>query len=335
MYIGTSAGALNLSAYISREEGFAHDFITQYTTQHEFFNLFQYVKNRQYMDVDWAFERAGINAVEDGYLANAKQQLKHRFAYVCATNSRTLEPHYFSMFEDNWLQILKASCAVPLLFPSSIKIGEEHYVDGAVSAAIPVREAFNRGADIIVVLRTEPVLNSQPYMMFERLEQRFPAQISRFKLEAKFDQFSEFQRQLLKRLQEFRLRYGPDVEPFIERCKQMFPEHLHLNGGRWFLGGEFIYRLQSLSENKLTADMVDMLSKHYYTYQNSIEFLNQPPSRIELIQISPSDALLSNSLLSKPQDLEHDYQAGVNAGKIFLSQYADLFNEISTVPSSN
>ncbi len=31
------------------------------------------------------------------------------------------------------------------------------WVDGGVSAAIPVKEAWRRGADLVVVIRTEPL----------------------------------------------------------------------------------------------------------------------------------------------------------------------------------
>ncbi len=334
LYIGTSAGALNLCAYILRNEGFAQEFIARYTTNKKFFNLLQYVKNKQGMDLDWAFDAAGITDATHGYSEKAQATLKNRFAYASATNSRTLESHFFRLFEENWLEVLKASCAVPFLSPSKIKIKKDHYIDGGVSAAIPVREAFNRGADVIVVLRTEPALPPQSASFFSGFESPLSPAFSRFNIDTHLDKLSAFQRQLSQRFQDLNVRYANNASRLDwGRFKKMFPDGFYQNAWSGFVGGEFLYRLQMPLEQRLSADMFEMISKHLETYQNAIDFMAQPPARIALFQISPPQYLLSHPLLSKPHHLDQDYQSGILAGKLFLAEYADVLNEISTSPS--
>ena len=52
--------------------------------------------------------------------------------------------------------MLKASCALPVLYRSPIPFESETLVDGGVADAIPVEEAWRRGARKIMVLRSQP-----------------------------------------------------------------------------------------------------------------------------------------------------------------------------------
>ncbi|WP_281544441.1 patatin-like phospholipase family protein [Grimontia sp. SpTr1] len=339
IYIGTSAGALNLASYITRQRGFGHHFITQYTTHDRFFNLMKYVRRQQFMDLDWALEMASPSHPEGLRLENALITLSNRSAYACATNTHTLEPQFFRMFEDNWLDVMKATCAIPMLYPSAVGIKDQFFVDGGVTGAIPAREAFNRGADIIVVIRTEPVAEDKSPMssafaenLRGRMEKRLPEYLARLNIEDRMEKLSEFHDQLSHRLEEIRERYREKTpEPIWHRLKDMMPKHKSQNGGRWLFGGDAIYRLHALSGQKLNADMLEMLTRHFQTYQEAIEFMSHPPVRTELIQLAPKQPLSSSALLSKPFQLEHDYQDGLEAGRHFVDQYAAAFNDVSSV----
>lgn len=341
LYIGTSAGALNISSYITRQHGFGHHFITQYTTSDRFFNLMKYVRRQQFMDLDWALEMAGSGCPEGLDVEKARETLLNRTAYACATNSHTLEPHYFRMFGENWLGVLKATCAIPMLYPSAVELANQHYVDGGVTGAIPAREAFNRGADIIIVIRTEPVVQDKVPMtstlaenLRGRMEKRLPEYLARLNLEDRLDKLADFHHQLSQRLEEIRLRYrekSPD--PLWQKLRDIVPGQKQKNGGRWLFGGDSIYRLHALSGQKLSADMLEMLTRHFQTYQEAVEFMSHPPLRTELIQLAPRQPLLSSALLSKPFQLEHDYQDGIEAGRRFMDEHAAMLNDVSTVKS--
>ncbi|MDD1793073.1 DUF6363 domain-containing protein [Enterovibrio sp. ZSDZ42] len=339
MYIGTSAGALNISSYLTRQRGFGRRFITEYTTQDRFFNLLKYVRRQQFMDLDWALEIMGPTHSLGLDIEKAKNVLVNRHAYACATNTQTLEPDYFRLFENDWMDVLTATCAIPMLYPNSVKLGDQYYVDGGVSSAIPAREAFNRGADVIVVIRTEPVVQDKSHISSTiienirgRVETRLPEYLARLNMDDRFERLSEFHQQLSQRLEEVKQRYKENTpEPLWEKIKEMMPKTTHRNGGRWLYGGDTIYRLHAMSGQKLSSDVLEMMTKHFHSYQDAIQFMSHPPHRAELIQISPSEPLLSSPLLSKPYQLEHDYQDGLVAGRRFIDEYAAVLNDVSSV----
>lgn len=339
LYFGTSAGALNISSYISRQQGFAHNFITHYTTQERFFNLFKYIRHKKFMDLEWAFDASGVVHPAISGLDIALKTLEHRNAYACATNMRTLKAQYFPMFKENWLQVLKASCAIPLLYPSAVNIDNQFYVDGGVTGAIPAKEAFDRGADIIIVIRTEPAISSQETVKSERieafcaqLEKHLPSYLSRLKMEGYLDKLSEFHRLLARRLDNIQSHYADhSTEKFWGNFKSLLHDHFRLKDGHWLFGGDSLYRLQVLSGAKINADMLEMLTRHYQNYHETLEFLRHPPRRAQVLQIAPNRYLSSNTLLSKPQHLDQDYQYGLDIGKQFMSEHAEYLSAVSSI----
>ncbi|MGL5335474.1 MAG: patatin-like phospholipase family protein [Enterovibrio sp.] len=331
LYIGTSAGALNLATYIAKEHGFAQQFITEYTTDPRFFNLLKYIRRQQTMDLHWAMQQAKLGNSEVFDLDFARRHMHDREAFACATNKQNLQAEYLPMFDDDWQEVLMASSAVPFLYNQTVNLREKELIDGGVSAAIPVKEAFQRGADIIVVIRTEPVTMSQQPLTsawIENLrlsiEQRLPNYLHRFQLDANLNSLSGFHKQLSQKLRNF---YTENIwEPF----KDKIPFDMLQNGGRWLFGGDAIYRLQALSGYQLSSDMIDLLLCHLQTYQKSLNFLASPPTRLQLIQLYPAKALQSKALLSRPAQLMHDYNQGLKVGAAFLEHFASPLEEIST-----
>ena len=56
LYLGTSAGAQNLSAYICNQPGYARKVIMRYTTKREFFDPLRFVRGGNLIDLDWLVE---------------------------------------------------------------------------------------------------------------------------------------------------------------------------------------------------------------------------------------------------------------------------------------
>ena len=57
------------------------------------------------------------------------------------------------MSERRLLDILNASCALPMIFPT-VEIDGLHYADGCITDPIPFDRAFDRGCDKVVVVST-------------------------------------------------------------------------------------------------------------------------------------------------------------------------------------
>ncbi|MDX2319343.1 MAG: patatin family protein [Moritella sp.] len=155
LLIGTSAGAQNLSSYMTRQSGHAKRSIMQLSKHPEFFNMKRPLSGRNTVDLDWYFDR--VNDPEYQLNMNCAQaQLKNRQLLFSATNINGFCPTFLEPTADNWLTMLKASSALPYLYKKGVAIGDGHYVDGGVALPIPIQEAYHRGAKKIIVLRTVP-----------------------------------------------------------------------------------------------------------------------------------------------------------------------------------
>ena len=161
LLIGTSAGAQNLSSYITQQKGFAHRSITEFTRSAKFFSLSRPLKGQSTVDLDWYFDQVGIESADNSAthqldLQQGLAQLEHRQLLISTTNSSNYQASFFNPKKENWLTLLKASSALPLLYREGVKINDDFQVDGGLSAPLPVEEAYKRGARKIVVLRTLP-----------------------------------------------------------------------------------------------------------------------------------------------------------------------------------
>lgn len=159
LMIGTSAGAQNLSAFICGQPGYARRVITRYTTTANFFNPLRFVRGGHLIDLDWLVDITSQQLPLA--MDQAEQHLREgREFLMCACRSDDFEPTYISPTRDSWLSAIKASSAIPGLYRQGVDLDGVSYQDGGISDAIPVEEAYRRGADTIVVIRTVP---SQAY----------------------------------------------------------------------------------------------------------------------------------------------------------------------------
>ncbi|MGO3495735.1 MAG: patatin-like phospholipase family protein [Hafnia alvei] len=155
LYLGTSAGAQNLSAFVCSQPGYARRVITRYTTSIDFFNPLRFVRGGHLIDLDWLIEATANDLplamdYAEQHLVDGRQLL------MCASRTEDFAPTYFPAQRKNWLDVIKASSAIPGFYRWGVELDGVSYQDGGISDAIPVREAHRRGADTIVVIRTVP-----------------------------------------------------------------------------------------------------------------------------------------------------------------------------------
>ena len=244
LLLGTSAGAQNLSAYICGQAGYARRVITRYTTSKLFFNPLRFVRGGHLIDLDWLVETTA-KEFPLAITAGEKMFAEGREFYMCACRSDDFTPGYFAPTAANWLEIIKASSAIPGMYRPGVNLDGISYLDGGVSDAIPVREAARRGAETIVVIRTvPPQMNYMP--------------------------------QWLKRA-----------------------EH-------W------------LSDGALKP-LVNILQLHEESYHQTQEFINNPPGKLNIIEIFPPRVLASRALGSRIASLNQDYHLGRRSGRYFLA----------------
>lgn len=169
LYLGSSAGAQNLSAYVCNQPGYARKVITRYTTSREFFDPMRFVRGGNLIDLDWL-----VDAIEQqmplamDYAAGQFNRGKQ--FYMCACRGDDYTPGYFSPTSQNWLDLIRASSAIPGFYRTGVKLNGVTYLDGGVSDAVPVQEAAKRGAKTIVVIRTVPSQMYYTPQWFKRME---------------------------------------------------------------------------------------------------------------------------------------------------------------------
>jgi len=169
LYLGTSAGAQNLSAYVCHQPGYARKVIMRYTTSREFFDPLRFVRGGNLIDLDWLLEATASQMPLAMDTASRLFDTGKAF-WMCACRGDDYSASYFSPQKENWLDILRASSAIPGFYRTGAALDGIAYLDGGVSDAIPVQEAARRGAQTIVVIRTVPSQMYYTPQWFKRME---------------------------------------------------------------------------------------------------------------------------------------------------------------------
>lgn len=205
--IGVSAGIANACAYCSNQPGrtltigqkYIHD--KRYMGKRYLLNR----KNKSYFNLKFVFDDIPNELVPFDYKA-FKEFNGNCIAGV--TNIETGDEEYIevSRFDRQW-QILRATCALPLLFPP-IKIGDNYYMDGGIAEAVPLKKALADGCDkCIVVLTREKGYRKAPEKAL-KLAAR------------KYSKYPNFSKKLLERTENY--NSGRDYIEQLEREGKIF-----------------------------------------------------------------------------------------------------------------
>ncbi len=314
-FYGTSAGALNLCPYLCRQHGMGKAFITELTTSPNFFNLFQYIRNQHYLGLEWALERIQDFPYKMDFDLGRKT-LGNRKAFAAVTNVETLSDQYLPLFGESWFSTMLATCAIPKLYPGPVGVNGEKFVDGGVSASIPVQEAWRQNARNIIVIRTEP---------FCEREARVQSEIGSSPVQWYRESINSVQQTWQLKVSQWKSDWATFFQQKINTAHQSkLAGQVLLNGGRWLFGADNLYRLSHLIGENFDSGLADMLMIHYQTFELTQAFLSTPPDDTFILQIAPKEGLRSSSLLSDPRALEHDYQLGLQAGYNFVQLYNQL-----------
>ncbi|ALB61549.1 hypothetical protein AFK62_03100 [Cronobacter condimenti 1330] len=248
-FLGTSAGAQNLSAYVCNQPGYARRVITRFTTSRDFFDPVRFVRGGNLIDLDWLTEATSARMpLETG---NALRLFDAGKAfYMCACRRDDYSPAYFAPQEKDWLDIIRASSAIPGFYRPGVDLNGVNYFDGGVSDAIPVQEAARLGATTLVVIRTVPSQMYYTPQWFKRME-------------------------------------------------------------RW------------LTDSSLQP-LLNLVQHHETTYRAIQEFIENPPGKLRIFEISPPRALTSMALGSRHPALMQDYRLGRLCGRYFLATVGKL-----------
>jgi predicted patatin/cPLA2 family phospholipase len=173
LFIGTSAGSQNITSFLSHQKGYAKRAIGGLSRRKRFFQLSRGLAGGNVVDLDWYFDKTTEGKFALDFTA-ATKSLGQRELFITTTNSRNRQGYFLrpNGNSDHWRQLLKASSALPFLYKQGVKLTPrltnrsancgiiddypqaDVYLDGGLSAPLPVSEAYRRGARKIVVIRT-------------------------------------------------------------------------------------------------------------------------------------------------------------------------------------
>ncbi|CAH0526516.1 patatin-like phospholipase family protein [Vibrio hippocampi] len=333
LYIGTSAGALNVSSFVTKQQGLGLDFVMNYTTRERFFDVSKFINKQQPMDLDWAFEF--VNTGEFPLdIARGKHNLgQDKVALACITDVEELKDYYYPIFSDNWFDVLKATCAIPMLYYHDIEFDGKKWIDGGVSASIPVEESYRRGFHNMVVISTIPEGKvNKPTLMRDsldkwksELDQGLETYIQQLKASGTSEKLREFQKHFSQKLLELKADYARLTGPHLEMYREQYNKRDKLKLPEWLHSNEKLQQLMEMqnsrSENKRSeTSHLDMLVSHYANHSQIEQFLASPPEEVNLWHIQPEHELASKGLLSHKDQILEDYEHGTAMAAKFLQK---------------
>ncbi|HDQ03029.1 MAG TPA: patatin family protein [Deltaproteobacteria bacterium] len=188
LYIGVSAGACHLASHLAGQNDRNFDITTRYALSPEFINIRRFLRGGHLMDLDWMWEQTIAN-----YRLNLKYlfdnlRAKDKEYFVVATSIETGNALYLKPDEDTLEDYLKISSSIPIFYRNILEVAGEPATDGGMADSIPVRRAYELGANKIVVLRTRPSdyikKQSRLTFIFSLYFRKYPHLVEKFKLRA-------------------------------------------------------------------------------------------------------------------------------------------------------
>ena len=201
--IGVSAGAANLTSYLSGQRGRCYRFYFTYSFRPDYMGIGNLLRKGIFFDLDYVY---GALPRSDGEnpLDHAAMQAHPacRNFLIVATEADTGKVKYFTgddLTFDNF-EPIKASCAIPCI-NKPIEINGVRYFDGALADPVPVRKAVELGYDKIVLILTRPIdrLRSpdKDRLLARLLKKDYPMAAHRLNLRAKrYNESVAYARQL-------------------------------------------------------------------------------------------------------------------------------------------
>lgn len=151
--IGVSAGITNGFSYFSNQKGRNIEILKKYRNDKRYLSLYNFFKCRSIFGLDFVFDELANKLFP--YDFNALSNYKGK-VLVGVTNANTGKTEYLDgKVKDEKYMALRATCAIPILFPA-IKINGNEYYDGGLLDPIPIKKAIADGNEKHLIVLTRP-----------------------------------------------------------------------------------------------------------------------------------------------------------------------------------
>ena len=151
--VGISAGAINTVSYVSKQPKRTINVLTKYRNDPRYMGMRNIWKEKSLFGLDFAYNIIPNQLILFDWDTYYAYDGEVEFG---VTNARTGEIEFMdALTMDKDCQMLRATCAIPFVFPE-ILIDDIPYYDGGLANAIPVDRAIEKGYDKHVLVLTRP-----------------------------------------------------------------------------------------------------------------------------------------------------------------------------------
>ena len=174
--IGVSAGITNGVSYISKQKGRNLEVVTKYRNDNRYLSYRNFLRCKSIFGLDFVFDEIPNNLIPfdmDTYRTYPGKVL------VGVTHAHTRNTEYLNGKDlDDKATMLRATCAIPLLFPV-IKINGKEYYDGGLCDPIPIKKAIADGNTKHLIVLTQPKgykkeLSKKNILVAKLLNKKYP-----------------------------------------------------------------------------------------------------------------------------------------------------------------
>lgn len=174
--IGVSAGITNGVSYISKQKGRNLEVVTKYRNDNRYLSYRNFLRCKSIFGLDFVFDEIPNNLIPFDMDTYRKYPGK---VLVGVTNAHTGKTEYLNGKDlDDKATMLRATCAIPLLFPV-IKINGKEYYDGGLCDPIPIKKAIADGNTKHLIVLTQPKgykkeLSKKNILVAKLLNKKYP-----------------------------------------------------------------------------------------------------------------------------------------------------------------
>lgn len=151
--IGASAGITYGVSYVSQQKGRNREMLSRYVNKPGYMGMRHLLNplNRSYYNLKYVFDTIPNKLLPFDYKTYGAFEGQ---ALAAVTNMQMGRAEYLPVPADDptW-QVLRATCALPLLF-KPIEIGGVKYADGGIADSIPYARALSDGCDKVIIVLT-------------------------------------------------------------------------------------------------------------------------------------------------------------------------------------
>lgn len=159
--IGVSAGAANGYSYVSRQRGRNIEILKKYVNDKRYMSLKNYLKQKSLFGIDFIYDEIPNKLIP--YDFNALKEYKGRIISALTDAREGTVRYYDQSYIDKKFKMLRATCALPIIFPP-IEFDNNLYYDGGLVDPIPIKKSIedNNKKNLIVLTREEGYLKTPP-----------------------------------------------------------------------------------------------------------------------------------------------------------------------------